>query len=158
MSGHSKWSSIKHKKGATDKKRGQLFSKLARAIIVAAREGGITTAMAGAAQVLEALYEFPYLAHAALEPMNAVARMGEDGVLEVWGGHQAPDLYQYVASQVAGGSSRIFGVMIESHLVEGRQTYVPGASSVYGQSITDACLSLEQTEPLLESFARAVRG
>ncbi len=40
MSGHSKWSSIKHKKGATDKKRGQLFSKLARAIIVAAREGG----------------------------------------------------------------------------------------------------------------------
>jgi YebC/PmpR family DNA-binding regulatory protein len=40
MSGHSKWSSIKHKKGATDAKRGQLFSKLARAIIVAAREGG----------------------------------------------------------------------------------------------------------------------
>ena len=40
MSGHSKWASIKHKKGATDKKRGQLFSKLARAIIVAAREGG----------------------------------------------------------------------------------------------------------------------
>src|ERR671924_1501095 len=40
VSGHSKWSSIKHKKGATDAKRGQLFSKLARAIIVAAREGG----------------------------------------------------------------------------------------------------------------------
>jgi YebC/PmpR family DNA-binding regulatory protein len=40
MSGHSKWSSIKHKKGAADKKRGQLFSKLARALIVAAREGG----------------------------------------------------------------------------------------------------------------------
>ena len=40
MSGHSKWASIKHKKGAADKKRGQLFSKLARAIIVAAREGG----------------------------------------------------------------------------------------------------------------------
>ena len=40
MSGHSKWSSIKHKKGAADAKRGQLFSKLARAIIVAARDGG----------------------------------------------------------------------------------------------------------------------
>ena len=40
MSGHSKWSSIKHKKGAADAKRGQLFSKLSRAIIVAAREGG----------------------------------------------------------------------------------------------------------------------
>ena len=40
MSGHSKWASIKHKKGATDAKRGKLFTKLARAITVAAREGG----------------------------------------------------------------------------------------------------------------------
>ncbi|HUJ93117.1 MAG TPA: YebC/PmpR family DNA-binding transcriptional regulator [Gaiellaceae bacterium] len=40
MSGHSKWSTIKHKKGAADAKRGQLFTKLTRAIIVAAREGG----------------------------------------------------------------------------------------------------------------------
>jgi YebC/PmpR family DNA-binding regulatory protein len=40
LSGHSKWSSIKHKKGAVDAKRGQLFSKLSRAIIVAAKEGG----------------------------------------------------------------------------------------------------------------------
>src|SRR6185503_18577035 len=40
LSGHSKWSSIKHKKGAADTKRGKLFSKLSRAIIVAAKEGG----------------------------------------------------------------------------------------------------------------------
>ncbi|HXV04710.1 MAG TPA: YebC/PmpR family DNA-binding transcriptional regulator [Solirubrobacterales bacterium] len=40
MSGHSKWSSIKHKKGAADAKRGQLFTKLARAVTVAARDGG----------------------------------------------------------------------------------------------------------------------
>jgi YebC/PmpR family DNA-binding regulatory protein len=40
VSGHSKWSSIKHKKGAADVKRGKLFSKLSRAIIVAAKEGG----------------------------------------------------------------------------------------------------------------------
>src|SRR4051812_48773726 len=40
MSGHSKWASIKHKKAATDAKRGQLFTKLARAIAIAAREGG----------------------------------------------------------------------------------------------------------------------
>ena len=45
--------------------------------------------------------------------------------------------------------------MIESHLVEGRQDYVPGRPSVYGQSITDACISLEQTEPLLEQLAAA---
>ncbi|MGZ5348455.1 MAG: hypothetical protein ACXWGV_12820, partial [Solirubrobacterales bacterium] len=42
MSGHSKWSSIKHKKGAKDAKRGKLFTKLARAITVAARDGGGT--------------------------------------------------------------------------------------------------------------------
>jgi len=40
VSGHSKWSSIKHKKGAADAKRGKLFTKLSRAIIVAAKEGG----------------------------------------------------------------------------------------------------------------------
>src|ERR1700730_7870557 len=40
MSGHSHWATIKHKKGATDAKRGKLFSKLSRAIIIAARHGG----------------------------------------------------------------------------------------------------------------------
>jgi transcriptional/translational regulatory protein YebC/TACO1 len=40
VSGHSKWSTIKHKKGAADAKRGKLFSKLSRAIMVAAKEGG----------------------------------------------------------------------------------------------------------------------
>ena len=44
MSGHSKWSSIKHKKGAADAKRGKLFTKLARSIIVAAKEGGVDPA------------------------------------------------------------------------------------------------------------------
>ncbi len=62
-----------------------------------------------------------------------------------------------IARQVAGGSRRVFGAMIESHLVEGRQDYVPG-QAVYGQSITDACISLEQTEPLLEQLAVARRA
>ena len=44
MSGHSKWSTIKHKKGAADAKRGKLFSKLSRSIMVAAKEGGADTA------------------------------------------------------------------------------------------------------------------
>ncbi|MGB7219588.1 MAG: 3-deoxy-7-phosphoheptulonate synthase [Vicinamibacterales bacterium] len=60
-----------------------------------------------------------------------------------------------LCEQLASGSKQIFGTMVESHLVEGRQDYVPGQPAVYGQSITDACLSLEQTEPLLEQFARA---
>jgi 3-deoxy-7-phosphoheptulonate synthase len=65
------------------------------------------------------------------------------------------DVVADVSAQIAGGSRRIFGVMLESHLVEGRQDYAPGRQAVYGQSITDACLSLVQTEPLLERLAEA---
>ena len=60
-----------------------------------------------------------------------------------------------ICGQVSGGSRRVFGAMLESHLVDGRQDYVPGRPAVYGQSITDACLSLRQTEPLLERLAQA---
>jgi 3-deoxy-7-phosphoheptulonate synthase len=63
-----------------------------------------------------------------------------------------------IAAQIAGGSTQILGAMLESHLVEGRQDFVPGSGSVYGQSITDACISLEQTEPLLEQLAAAQRA
>jgi 3-deoxy-7-phosphoheptulonate synthase len=65
------------------------------------------------------------------------------------------DVAGSIAEQVASGSWQVFGAMLESHLVEGRQDYVPGQPSVYGQSITDACLSLDQTEPLLEQLATA---
>ena len=60
-----------------------------------------------------------------------------------------------IAEQVAAGSWRILGAMLESHLVEGRQDVVAGRRLVYGQSITDACISLEQTGPILERLARA---
>lgn len=65
------------------------------------------------------------------------------------------DVAASVCAQVAGGSWQIFGAMLESHLVGGRQDYVPGRPAVYGQSITDACISLEKTDELLEQFARA---
>ena len=65
------------------------------------------------------------------------------------------DVAASLCEQVASGSWQIFGAMMESHLVEGRQDYVPGQHAMYGQSITDACMSLAQTEPLLEEFARA---
>ena len=68
---------------------------------MARSEGDADQALAGAAKIVEGTFEFPYLAHAALEPLNAVARM-QDGVLEVWGGHQIPDLYQGIAAQIAG--------------------------------------------------------
>jgi isoquinoline 1-oxidoreductase beta subunit len=70
--------------------------------IVAGNTGDVDAAFARAAKVLEARYEFPYLAHAPMEPINAAARMNPDGTLEIWGGHQLPDLYQAVAAKVAG--------------------------------------------------------
>jgi 3-deoxy-7-phosphoheptulonate synthase len=51
----------------------------------------------------------------------------------------------------------VFGVMIESHLVGGRQDRVPGQPLVYGQSITDACLAWPATLPVLRELADAVR-
>lgn len=63
--------------------------------------GSAATGLAGAAKTLEATYEFPYLAHAALEPLNAVVRKAGD-IVEVWGGHQMPDVYQGLAAKIAG--------------------------------------------------------
>lgn len=64
---------------------------------------------------------------------------------------------QSVASQLSAGDRRIFGVMIESHLVAGRQNAKPGAELTYGQSITDACMGWDQTAELLHIFSQAVR-
>jgi 3-deoxy-7-phosphoheptulonate synthase len=65
------------------------------------------------------------------------------------------DVAASVADQVGAGSTQIFGVMLESHLKEGRQDYAAGRPLVYGQSITDACISIEQTEAHLEGLAEA---
>jgi 3-deoxy-7-phosphoheptulonate synthase len=62
-----------------------------------------------------------------------------------------------VADHVSSGSTAVCGVMLESHLVEGRQDLVPGKPLTYGQSITDACISWEATVPVLEQLATAVR-
>ena len=59
--------------------------------------------------------------------------------------------------QVAAGERRIIGVMVESHLHEGRQELVPGQALQSGVSITDACIGWHDTEPLLRGLAQAVR-
>jgi 3-deoxy-7-phosphoheptulonate synthase len=63
-----------------------------------------------------------------------------------------------VAQQVAGGNRRITGVMIESHIHEGRQDIVEGQPLAYGVSLTDACISMEQTVPVLAQLAQAVQA
>lgn len=62
-----------------------------------------------------------------------------------------------LAGQIRAGNRGLAGLMLESHLVEGKQDYVAGQST-YGQSITDACLSFDQTVPVLEMLAEAVRA
>jgi 3-deoxy-7-phosphoheptulonate synthase len=62
-----------------------------------------------------------------------------------------------LCEQIEQGQSAIRGVMLESHLLSGSQAVVPGQALTYGQSITDACLSLQETEPLLHLLAAAVR-
>ncbi len=62
-----------------------------------------------------------------------------------------------IVSQMEAGSPLVMGVMIESHLVAGRQDFKPGQPLSYGQSITDSCLSFDDTVPLLEKLATASR-
>ncbi len=69
-----------------------------------------------------------------------------------------PKVIEDVSAQVAGGDTRIIGVMVESHLVAGRQDLVPGQALTYGQSITDGCIDWATSEAVLENLAESVRA
>ncbi|MGN6703890.1 MAG: 3-deoxy-7-phosphoheptulonate synthase AroG [Burkholderiaceae bacterium] len=62
-----------------------------------------------------------------------------------------------IGRQIAGGDTRIVGVMVESHLVAGRQDLIPGKELAYGQSVTDGCIGWEESIGLLDGLAAAVR-
>ncbi len=70
---------------------------------------------------------------------------------------QQPAVATAVGQQIAGGQRAIIGVMVESHLVGGAQSVVPGKALTFGQSITDGCLAFDETVPVLETLAAAVR-
>lgn len=69
-----------------------------------------------------------------------------------------PAVIEDIAAQLEAGQRRIMGVMVESHLVAGRQDLVEGQPLTYGQSITDACLGWEASVAVLERLAAAVRA
>src|SRR3546814_15021693 len=78
------------------------YKKLAEAAgLVARQEGDAAAAMAGAARVLEADYEFPYLAHAPMEPLDCVAQLGDDGC-DLWTGSQIPPVDQARPAAILG--------------------------------------------------------
>ncbi|MBT4108156.1 MAG: 3-deoxy-7-phosphoheptulonate synthase [Proteobacteria bacterium] len=68
------------------------------------------------------------------------------------------DVVRSVCEQLGAGEDRVMGVMIESHLISGRQDIVEGQSLTYGQSITDACIGWDATTQLLETLAAGVRS
>jgi 3-deoxy-7-phosphoheptulonate synthase len=63
-----------------------------------------------------------------------------------------------IAAQIAGGEQRICGLMIESHLVAGRQDKVAGQPLTYGQSITDGCIAWQDSVQVLEALDAAVKA
>jgi 3-deoxy-7-phosphoheptulonate synthase len=69
-----------------------------------------------------------------------------------------PEVAGEVVRQVAAGSDLVMGLMLESFLVEGRQDIQPGRELTHGQSVTDACMGWEQTVPVLQQLADAVRS
>jgi 3-deoxy-7-phosphoheptulonate synthase len=68
------------------------------------------------------------------------------------------DVAADICKQLSAGEKRIFGIMIESNIVEGRQNVVDGKAETYGQSVTDACINWADTEQLLEQFSKAVQA
>ena len=67
----------------------------------ARRDGAAAAALRGATKIIEAVYEFPYLAHAPMEPLDAVVRIGGDGC-DLWAGSQAPTIDQQVVARIVG--------------------------------------------------------
>ena len=69
-----------------------------------------------------------------------------------------PAVAAEIAAQIAAGGTSISGVMVESHLVAGRQDIAPGRTLTYGQSVTDGCIDWETSVDVLETLARAVEA
>lgn len=95
------WDETQAEKRGTTELTTEYRKALSQPGVVAAQRGNAPATLASASKVIDVAYEFPYLAHAALEPLDAVVERRGD-VLEVWGGHQLPDFYQAIAAQIAG--------------------------------------------------------
>src|SRR5438105_4423810 len=95
------WDESRAERRGTDDLYSEYRTLAARPGTSAKRVGDAAGALRGATKVIEAVYEFPYLAHAPMEPLDAVARIGADGV-DLWAGSQAPSIDQQVVARVAG--------------------------------------------------------
>lgn len=98
-------------------------------------QGDAASALAGAAKVIEAAYDAPYLAHGQLEPPSALARWNEDGTLELWIPNQAPEMFQGAAAKVAGIAPE--KVIIHSPMLGGffGRHFLYGSANPFPQAI-----------------------
>ena len=96
--------------------------------VVSRDEGDVEQALATATATVDAIYTLPYLAHAAMEPNNAVCRMRDDGTLEVWASTESPEYSRMAASEAAG---------IEKEQVEVHVTFAGGSFGLHSTSTQD---------------------
>jgi isoquinoline 1-oxidoreductase beta subunit len=97
------WDESKGERRGTDELLAEYKALAEKPGLNARREGDFAAALAGAAQKFEAVYEFPYLAHAPMEPLDCVVKLSGDRC-EVWAGSQIPTLDQGTVAHVVGFS------------------------------------------------------
>jgi isoquinoline 1-oxidoreductase beta subunit len=109
--------------------------------LTARQDGDVAAALAAAAHVVDAFYELPYLPHAPMEPNNAVCRMGDDGILEVWVGTEGPTYARMSASAAAG---------IAEHRVRVHVPFTGGSFGLHSSSGHDPTSEAVQVARALE--------
>ena len=95
------WGESRTERRGSDELYAEYRALAARPGVPARRDGDADGALRGAAKIVEAVYEFPFLAHAPMEPLDAVARIGADGC-DLWAGSQIPTIDQQVVAHVVG--------------------------------------------------------
>ncbi|WP_329047766.1 molybdopterin-dependent oxidoreductase [Amycolatopsis sp. NBC_01488] len=109
--------------------------------LVVKEDGDVDGALARAAHVVDASYELPYLAHAPMEPNNAVCRMADDGTLEVWAGTEGPEYVRMAASAAAG---------VEKDRVRVHVPYAGGSFGLHSSSGRDPVSEAVQVAKALD--------
>ena len=109
--------------------------------VVAREDGDVEDALASAAHLVDGMYELPYLAHAPMEPNNAVCRMGDDGVLDVWTSTESPE-YTRIATSAAAD--------IDKERVRVHVTFAGGSFGLHSSAADDPTTEAVQIARALE--------
>ena len=109
--------------------------------VVVRDEGDVETSLAEAAHLIDAVYEQPYLAHAPMEPNNAVCMMGDDGVIEVWAPTESPE---YTRMSAAGGAG------VDTEHIHVNVTFAGGSFGLHSSAAHDPTAEAAQIAKALD--------